>query len=212
MNQDSVPIAEALASAGVEDVASMAIARALLDGLKLTNPHRDRVSTEKLVRVRDALAGHFFLHCPEAACTAAGKASGKPGLVVRKHACSACGGSNARRAVHDALEACARAGIKKVCVVGGSPAIREELLRTVGHALRLTLVDGTQTPDLTQARAHVRGHDVVVILGSSELNHKLSNVYEAHRADGHVITVARRGVESIAEGLAHHARLRSSQR
>jgi len=163
----------------------------------------------KLERIRDALHAQFFLHCPSAACQA--MAAGRTGLVVRKDACTACGGSNTRRAVQDALEACARAGIRKICVVGGSPAVREELQRMVGAQIRLTLVEGTQTPSLMQARAHVRGHDLVVILGASELNHKLSNTYEAHKADGHILTVSKRGVESIAEGLAHHARQRAGR-
>ena len=54
--------------------------------------------------------------------------------------------------------------------------------------------------DLTAA-----GHDVVVIIGASELNHKLSNAYNAWRDEGHIITTSRRGLEAVADALTTHA-------
>ncbi|MEW5850501.1 MAG: hypothetical protein AB2A00_17075 [Myxococcota bacterium] len=204
--QDAITIAEALHLEGVEDPASVSQARALLDGEGITNPKRDRISRDKQPRVHEALHHAFFFHCTAPNCQKPVQHSGKPGLLVRREMCLVCGGSNTRRAVQEALEACAATGIRRVCLVGGSPGIREELERQLGSALKLTLVDGTQTPSSNQARAHVRGHDVTIICGSSELSHKLSNTYGACARDGAVITVARRGVEAIAEGLTIHAR------
>jgi len=208
--QDARSVTEALHLEGVEDPKSVTQARTLLDGLKITNPARDRISIEKQARVHDALLEAYFLYCPTPACVTRMQQSGRDGLLVRKDRCSVCGGSNARRAVEDMIKACAAAGIHKVCVVGGSPALREELDAMAGNALRLTLVDGTQTPDVDRARTHVRNHDVVVICGSSQLNHKLSGNYGAFKAEGHVITSARRGLESIAEVLTFHAHQRVS--
>ncbi|MBI5494203.1 MAG: hypothetical protein HY904_04195 [Deltaproteobacteria bacterium] len=208
MGQDARSIAEALALEGVEDPAALATARAVLDEEKVTNPARDRVANAKQDRIREVLSQRFFRHCSQAVCLGRAQHSGLMPLVVRKDACQACGGSNIRRAVEDMVRACHAAGIRRVCVVGGSPAVREELVARVGDALSLTLVDGTRTPNAAQARAHVRGHDVVVLCGASELDHRLSNTYSAWRQEGRFITVARRGVEAIAEELARHASTR----
>jgi hypothetical protein len=197
---------EALLLEGVEDPGSVHKARAHLDGLRVTNPNRERMSREKLARVREELHRAFLWHCSQSTCELQAGASGAPLLLVSKQACAVCGGSNTRRAVHELLEQCQAAGIRRVCLVGGSPSVREALLRELGQALKLTLVDGTRTPSSGQARAHVRNHDVTVICGGSELSHKLSHTYEACQRDGHVITASRRGVEAIAEALGVHAR------
>jgi hypothetical protein len=210
VDADSLPIAAALAGLGIQDPASVAAARAVLDQEGVTNPRRARLSTQKVSRLAEVVRARFSLHCPSQACGGHAVATGLPGLVVRKDACPWCQGSNTRLAAQTAAEACARAGIRSVCLVGGSPGVREGLERQLGTALRLTLVDGTQTPDSRKARAHVRGHDLTVICGSSELSHKLSGTYQACASDGVVITVARRGVEAIVDAVATHARRRAA--
>ena len=209
MAQDSRSITEALKLAGLEDAASVEVARAFLDQARITNPTRDRMSTEKQPRLEDALHQAFYLHCTQPGCLASARESGRTPLVSRKDACTACGGSNQRRAVEQMLVALKRAGIRGVCVVGGSPALREELEAQVGQHVKLTLIDGTQTPDQDRARAHVRGHDVVVVCGGSQLSHKLSNTYGAWKEEGHVVTAMRRGLEGVTEALTFHAQHRA---
>lgn len=202
----SLTVDAALEALGIGDVPGRARARAVLDGAGLTNPRRDRVSREKLPRMRETLASAFHLCCTHPPCMA--QTGGLPVLHVRKDQCPVCSGSNTALAAQELITACRQAGIHKVCVVGGSPAVREELRSRVGGQLRLTLVDGTQSPDQTVARAHVRNHDVVLLCGASELDHRLSNTYAAWKAEGNVIAVARRGAGAILEALVTHARNR----
>jgi hypothetical protein len=189
----------------------VAQARLHLDQARITNPSRDRISTEKQSRLEDALQQAFFRHCTQPGCLAAARHSGLTPLVVRKDACQSCGGSNQRHAVEGMLSALKAAGIRSVCVVGGSPALREELDALISGEVKLLLIDGTQTPDQDRARAHVRGHDVVVVCGGSQLSHKLSNTYGAWKEEGHVVTAARRGLEAVAEALTIHARARAAR-
>lgn len=208
MDPASLSVKDALAQLGLVDAGALDQARAALAEAGVLNPKKQRVSKDKLGRMQSQLEERFHMCCANAECRS--RSQGRAVLAVQRHACSVCGGSNTQRAVEQALAACTQAGIGKVCVVGGSPAVREELARRMGRHFKLTLVDGTQSPDSHQARAHVRGHDVVMIAGASELDHKLSGVYEMWRAEGTIITVSRRGVEAMAEALGTHASRRQA--
>jgi len=78
-------------------------------------------------------------------------------------------------------EAAARADVRKIVVVVCSPRMtRSENPRLLENRLRLRLrlrlIDGTARRDFRQARADVSWADVVLICGTSELDHKIPNL------------------------------------
>ena len=206
MSQDR-EIAGWLADLGFGLPQGLARSRAALEEAGLTRPGKERMSDEKLGRASELLAGKFFLHCESKECTAFAAGSGRePVLASRRASCERCGGSDNRRAVTDFLEACRRRGVRRVVVVGGSPSVREELQSRLGTALELRLIDGTERRTQDRAKGDLEWADLVLVWGSSELNHKVSLLYTTgspalrHK----VLTVARRGVAALLAGAMAH--------
>ena len=101
------------------------------------------------------------------------------------------------------VAACRRGGVRRIVVVGGSPDLRRELRGLVGDELELRLVDGTRSPDRRSARSDVAWADLVVVLGSSELAHKVSTLYTKDpEARGKLVTTGRRGIEALADEVS----------
>lgn len=182
-------------------------ARAALEDGGLTRPGKQRISTEKLDRARALLRSTFALHCESPECRAFAHASGRtPVRADPKGACARCGGSSNVRAESALLEACRARGVSKVVVVGGSPAVREELEKALGSALQLRLVDGTERRTADRAKSDLEWADLVLIWGASELHHKVSWLYTQgppqHRKK--VVLVARRGVAALLDAAVEH--------
>lgn len=119
--------------------------------------------------------------------------------------CPDCRGSNNSRALADMVASCRAAGVHHLVIVGGSPSVRQALLGHIGDDLELRLVDNDTSAGIRRARSNLDWADVVVIMGSSELSHKLSLVYTqepAYRAK--VITNPRRGLAALAETVMSH--------
>ncbi len=106
------------------------------------------------------------------------------------------------------VEVCEAAGILRLVVVGGSPDVRREV-GTLQDRLELRLIDGTERRTRTEAQRDLAWADLVVIGGSSELAHKVSNLYTRDAGSTPVVTAARHGVEAIAGAVVKHARRRS---
>src|SRR6185436_7317805 len=120
-----------LASLGFGLQDGQARARAALEAAGLTRPGKLRMSDEKLPRALELLKARFILHCGSKECAAWAAASGRePVHSSRKDACERCGGSDNLRAETEFLEACRRRAGRRLVVVGGSPAVREELQST----------------------------------------------------------------------------------
>lgn len=203
-----VEIAAWLAEQGFGLPASTAAARATLEGAGLTRPGKARLSVEKLPRAAELLAATFFLHCAQPECEGFARATGcTPLRCEPRTTCQRCGGSDNARAAKDVLAACARRGVSKLVVVGGSPAVREELERLLGGALELRLVDGTRARPVEQAKADLAWADAVLLWGATELHHKVSNQYQdgAHGPlKKKLVHVARRGIAQLLVGLRLH--------
>ena len=100
------------------------------------------------------------------------------------------------------IEACRAAGIGRLVVVGGSPSIRRELAETVGDSLELRLVDGTRTSNKRSAQADIAWADLIVVLGATQLAHRVSNLYTRDpAARKKLVTTSRRGIEAIADDV-----------
>ena len=196
-----------LAGRGISLPDSRTLARAVLEEAGLTRPGKVRISDTKLPRAVELLDGRFFRVCGAPECMQVARYSGREPLLVqpRTH-CERCGGSNNRRAEVAFLEACHTKQVRRVVVVGGSPAVREELENKLGGRIELRMVDGTERRTAVKAQSDLEWGDLVLVWGATELHHKVSSHYTQpgtpHRHK--VVHVARRGVASLLEaGISH---------
>lgn len=182
-------------------------ARAALEEGGITRPGKQRMSVDKAPRALALLRERFVLHCELPECVRFASRSGRTPLPCNpKSTCERCGGSANQAAERALLEACRRHGIRKLVIVGGSPAVREELDKKLGTELELRMIDGTERRTADRARSDLEWADVVLVWGASELHHKVSWHYtQAPLPQRHkVIHVARRGVAALlAEAVAH---------
>jgi hypothetical protein len=196
-----------LAARGITLAASRERARGALVEAKVINPKKARMSDQKLERAEAVLAERYFRVCGTAACMQVANASGRePLLVEPKTHCERCGGSDNQRAVEEFLEACRRKGVRRLVVVGGSPAVREELESRLGSQVELRMVDGTERRTAERARHDLEWGDLVLVWGATELHHKVSEHYThgPPALNRKVVHVARRGVTSLlAEAITH---------
>lgn len=192
--------------------ADAALPRAALEETGLTRPGKARLSNEKLARAAAVLSERFFVHCQNAECVAAAGASGKtaaPG--ANRQACERCGGSDNQRAANDFLLAFTRRGGKRLCIVGGSPSVWEELERLLGNQIELRLVDGTARRTLEHSKADLEWADLLLLWGATELHHKVSMLYTTAptASKKNVLHVAKRGIAALLSAGVEHLRRRS---
>lgn len=179
--------------------------RAILEADGITNPRKTRIAATKLDRAHAVIDARFARFC--ASCAERTDAGGREVVTVAPAACTRCAGSRNSRALTELVEVCEAAGLRRLVVVGGSPDVRRELGALRG-ALELRLIDGTERRTRPEAQRDLDWADLVVIAGSSELGHKVSNLYTRASGSTPVVTVARRGVEAIAGAVVEHARRR----
>ena len=185
-------------------------ARAALEAAGLTRTGKQRLSTEKLPKCLQALRERCSLHCATPDCVSAAAASGREPLRCEpRQTCEWCGGSDNQRVVNDFVAAFTGAGLSKLVVVGGSPAVREELQAALGPHLQLRLVDGTTRLTSDRARADLEWADLLLLWGASELHHKVSMHFSTAPPPlkRRVLHVTRRGIAALlSAGLEHLAR------
>jgi hypothetical protein len=154
-----LPIAKLLAELGYRTDAAQAAARAALEQADITRAGKERIAVYKRGDAEAVLQARVALLCP--ACVEAGLGADVPDPVIAGTGdrCRVCEGSANRRGAIAFAGACTRAGLRRVIVVGGSPDIRRELPQLLGDRLEQRELDGA---------------DLVVLLGSTELNHTVS--------------------------------------
>lgn len=182
-------------------------ARTALEEAALTRPGKQRLSVDKLARAEAVLAERFALHCGSPECRAHAEGSGRvPIPCDPKSDCERCGGSANLGAATALLEVCRARGVGRLVVVGGSPSVREELSAAIRGALELRMIDGTERRTQDRARGDVEWADLVLVWGSSELNHKVSLLYTQVRPPlrKKVVLVARRGVAALLSAAVKH--------
>jgi hypothetical protein len=177
----------------------------------LSSRSKRRISLEKRDRVGEALASRFLPVCHRGDCRA--KAPGVAGDLVIVEAsspehCAICSGSASAAAVEEMVQACGRAGVRRLCIVGGSPEYRQQLRALVRDRLELRLIPGNVARTIKQASADTRWADITVIWGGTILDHKVSNLYTSPDA----ITVHRRSIQEVARAVAQAARPRGTVR
>lgn len=186
----------------------MKIARQALEESGLTHPGKARISEGKLERVRQMLDARFGRVCTDPTCRAA-LARRKPSATlvpVPKPACEFCGGSDNLKEMQRFAELCRARSIRRIVVVGGSPAVREQLLALKPPEWDLRLVEGTERRTLDKARADLEWAQVVFVWGSSELDHKVSNLYTDKSSPFRrkLVLVARRGIAALLNAGSEH--------
>jgi len=204
---DDLDIEAWLSGLGFDLPQARSAARGALEAAGLTRAGKTRMSTAKEERARTALEAGFFLHCATPACIAAASASGKtPVRTGQRPRCAHCGGSDNRRAEAALLAACGKAGIRRLVVIGGSPAVREELRDALGHSLDLRLVDGTERRSLAQARQDLDWAELILLWGGSELDHRVSTLYTGAAAPlrRKLVHASKRGIAALLEAAVTH--------
>ncbi len=203
MPDGSLDIAALLTELGFDTAETQARAREALYEEKLTRPGKARIDSQKRARVEELLAARFLVTCGAAECT---RLAGGREVVraERSTRCAVCQGSANRRAMTEAAALFARHGIRRIVVVGGSPSVREDLLRLKPEGWELRLIDGTERRTLDLARADVRWADLILVWGSSELDHKVSEHYTREADRQRLVTATRRGVAALLEAAMLH--------
>lgn len=197
-----------LASEGILDAASRMEARVVLAAAGLTRAGKQRIANHKLERAREALWAGVTPVCSNATCLARAGKPAKPIVRTARDRCSVCGGSNTRRAGREMVEACARAGLERILLLGGSGNAHAELRTlTAGTPIGWRIVDGrNDRPTKRQALPDLAWAQLLVVWASTELPHRVSQVYTEERPPGlPLITVARRGVEALCQAVQQFA-------
>jgi hypothetical protein len=201
-------IADLLESLGFDTEEGRSPARAVLEAESLTRPGKANIDETKRARVEALLAERFLVTCGDRYCDsrAAGRRAIRAALTT---SCRICEGSANRRALVEAEASMARAGIVRVVIVGGGTKSRQELEQTKSSDWSLRLVDGTGRCTLDQAVADARWAELVVIWGSTPLDHSVSGLYAQAAAGPRCLQTAKRGLSAMLLEVAVHARRRS---
>lgn len=187
-----------IAAPGAQRSARQALAEA---GIISRRPNRTNIASEKVDRAREVLEGTFLWHCGNGDCRR--RAEGAPRLLVDQAHCTICGGSKDRSALEGMVSALAAANLTKVLVVGGSEAKGREILQKSPSGVDWRFVDGTKSKDDRYFRPARRWADIIVIWGSTVLDHKVSSHFEG-KGDDRVITVNRRSIGALADEVIEH--------
>lgn len=161
----------------------------------------------KVERARALLSSELRRVCGNADCDylAAARWPEKEPILVEPAFCDICGGSSQRRAARLLAEALQQAGINRVLLLGGTPPQHTTLRDLLtGDPIELRLIDGSaRAHSAAEAAQQIAWAQLLVVWASTPLHHKVSVAYTSQVPPGlSVITVARRGVESLCRGIA----------
>ena len=191
-----------IATPGAQKTAREALSRA---GIISSRPNRTNIASEKVDRAREALETAFLWHCGNGDCRRQAEASRS--LLVDQVHCTICGGSKDRSSLEAMASALVASNVSKVLVVGGTEAKGREIREKSPPGIEWRFVDGTKSKDDRYFRPARRWADIIVIWGSTVLDHRVSSHFDA-KGDGRVITVTRRSIGALAEAVVEHLKRR----
>ena len=183
---------------GAQKSAREALSRA---GIISSRPNRTNIASEKVDRARAALESAFLWHCGNGDCRR--KAEASPNLLVDQAHCTICGGSKDRSSLTSMVSALAAANVSRVLVVGGTEAKTREIREKSPPGVEWRFVDGTRSKDDRYFRHNRRWAEIIVIWGSTVLDHRVSSHFES-KGDDRVITVTRRSIGALADAVVEH--------
>ena len=205
MPDEVLSIEEWLGELGYVAAEARAIARGVLERAGLTNPRKTNIAVAKRARAETALAETLVRHCGDVPCRAALTNDPRQAVEVPRRFCEVCEGGTVTGAVRLLGDALQRAGRLNLLVLGGSPSTHTILERELrGTEVTLQLVDGTRPRPAAQARAWAEAADVIVVWGSTMLDHKVSQQFTRPEYRDKTITVARRGIEALSSAVQAH--------
>lgn len=190
-----MPIAALLADLGFDTPAAATAARTALERGGLTRSGKRFIAHSKLPAVAALLRVQLARSCHDAGCLSALR-DGRELVVVGAQNCERCGGSETRRS---ALRLGAVLGGRRlrVVVVGGSPGVHSSLEGVDVPGLELRLVDGRGRRTQDRARSDMTWADLVIVAASSELYHRVSNLYAQVDGEAKVVVEPRRGAGAL---------------
>ena len=191
-----------IATPGSQKTAREALSRA---GIISSRPNRTAIASEKVDRAREALETAFLWHCGNGDCRRQAEASRS--LLVDQAHCTICGDSKDRSSLEAMASALVASNVSKVLVVGGTEAKGREIRAKSPPGIEWRFVDGTKSKDDRYFRPARRWADIIVIWGSTVLDHRVSSHFEA-KGDARVITVTRRSIGALAEAVVEHLKRR----
>jgi len=192
---------ELLGTLGYRGEPAQRSAREALVTAGLTSGKKRRIDAAKVAAVRAALERALTPVCRSTTCAAeAGRRSpiARP-VETEANSCAVCGGSENRRAAVRLATSARGHRRPRLVIVGGSPEARTQLVELTRGVAELRLVDGLGRATEDHARTDIAWADVVLVWGSTQLDHKVSNHY-AKAANA--ITVPRRGVAALLDAAA----------
>lgn len=159
----------------------------------------DSVQVHDSVPVRSLLDQRVALVCSKESCQPDG-----PGVVLRvpPGRCEVCGGSDTRAAWSRFVAACEGEAVRRLVFVGGSPAYRKQLRSLAeGGSLKVEFVPGSVRRPKPKADADMRRADLVVIWGSTILDHSISENYRSDAGPARLVPVNIRGISRMLDAV-----------
>jgi len=145
------------------------------------------------------LENRLVLICSRTSCQPDGPAAI---VEVAPARCEVCAGSDLKAAFSRLARVCEEASVRRVLVVGGSPAYRKQLRALASNfkgTLELESVPGSSRRPRHKVAADLRRAQLVVLWGGSILDHSLSEAYRGGTAE--VINVSHRGLTGMLGSL-----------
>jgi hypothetical protein len=203
---DRIPVQEILDECGLSGKATLKRVRKLLPEhiARLFN-HQSLVEDQAVV-LRDALTRKVPLCCDHPACRALmeQREAGVNSVATSNPAfCRICQGSTARRGLEELAQICSQTGIRRILVLGGSPASHQELKSSAPSGLEFRLIEGDTIREKQRVTADLKWCDLVVLWAGTILDHAVSNQYLKGGRSG-TLTVAvakRRSVEALCAAV-----------
>ncbi len=171
--------------------------------------NRANIADSKTERARAVLEQVFLWRCRNGDCKREASGAGEPTLLVEQAACSICGGSQDGSALRRMAAAAADANVSRILVVGGTEAKWDVIRAKSSKDVEWRFIDGKRSREDRHFRSHRQWAQVIVVWSSTPLDHRVSSHFDG-KGDGRVITVTKRGVAALADGIAQHLERRSA--
>ena len=203
-----VKIAAVLTRLGFRHEMSQAAARKEMESAvpPLTRAGKQNIHSTKVPCVRELLAGR------RRRCAWCVDEPGVPDDAIRVAPtdCDVCRGSGQACRIARSARAAKAAGLRRIVLVGGSPASDREVETMLTRAdLQVRIVSAGSPVNARRAREAEYWADIVLLRCPTEIQHSTTNLFQGSRKVTRVVT---RGLDGVATALHQAALERGSAR